>query len=368
MEIPMSRPMITQEDIDEVMSVLKTPFLSMGPKTDRFEKGFAEYIGTKYGVAVNAGTSALHIAIRALDLKPGEEVITTPFSFIASSNCILYEGGKPVFVDIDPKTLNIDPSGISEAITDKTKAILPVHAFGQPCDMKAVMEIAEDHGLKVIEDACESVGAEYLGKKAGTFGLCSTFAFYPNKQMTTGEGGLLLTDDEDVYRLARSLRNQGRSENSQWLEHERLGYNYRMDEMSAALGLSQLRRIDKILAMRQKVAEGYTKLLSAAGGVQTPVIDKRVNKMSWFVYVARVSPGMRNKLMDELAKRGVPSKPYFTTIHLQPFYRKLFGFKEGDFPVCEEASRSCIALPFFSEMSEDEVIYVCEQVKEIMRG
>jgi perosamine synthetase len=364
MEIPMSRPLIEQDDIDEVMSVLKTPFLSMGPKTDAFENKFAEFVGSKYAVALNSGTSALHICMKALGISQGDEVITTPFSFVASANCILYDGGKPVFVDIDPKTRNIDPNRIEEAITPKTKAILPVHVFGQPCDMKPIMEIAEDHGLEVIEDACEAIGAEYKGKKVGTFGLCSTFAFYPNKQMTTGEGGMLLTDDEGVWKLARSLRNQGRSESAQWLEHERLGYNYRMDELSAALGLSQLRKIDRILEMREGVANEYNGVLS--GIAETPYIDTKTTRMSWFVYVAGVSPEKRDSLMEMLMQRGIPSKPYFSPIHLQPFYREKFRFKEGDFPVCEEVGNACIALPFYSNMPKEEIIYVCNQVKEIL--
>jgi perosamine synthetase len=364
MEIPMSRPVISKEDIDEVVSVLKTPFLSMGPKTEAFEKEFAKYVGARYAAAVNSGTSALHICMRILDLKPGDEVITTPFSFVASSNCILYERAKPVFVDINPKTLNIDAEKIEEAITKKTRAILPVHVFGQPCDMDEIMRISADHKLPVIEDACEAIGAEYQKRKVGTFGQCSTFAFYPNKQMTTGEGGMILTDDKGAWKLAQSLRNQGRSERGQWLHHERLGYNYRIDEMSAALGLSQLKRIDELLYMRARVADIYNNLLSGIDGAELPFVDKKTTRMSWFVYVVRVNPKKRDVIMKKLASRGVPSKPYFTPITAQPFYKELFGFRESDFPICEEAGKSCLALPFFGQMTEEQVIYVCKTLKE----
>jgi len=373
MKIPLSCPYIGEEEIKAVTEVLKTPNLSMGPKIDEFEKRFSDYIGTKYAVGVNSGTSGLHILIRALNIKDNDEVITTPFSFVASANCILYERAKPVFVDIDEKTLNINPDLINEAITNKTKAILPVHVFGQPCDMKPIMEIAEDYHLKVIEDACEAIGSEYLGKKAGTFGDAAVFAFYPNKQITTGEGGMMVTNDEKIYKLARSLRNQGRGEDMQWLDHKILGYNYRMNEMSAALGIAQLKKIEKIIKMRDNVAQEYNKRLKDIEGIEIPYIDKKTTKMSWFVYVIHINKKetqeenreLRNRLIHELASKGIQSKPYFTPIHLQPFYREM-GFKEGDFPITEWAGDTGLALPFFTDMEIEQIEYICNTLKNLM--
>jgi len=373
MNIPLSSPYMGEEEIKAVTDVLKTPNLSMGPKIDEFEKKFSDYIGTKYAVGVNSGTSGLHILIRALGIKDNDEVITTPFSFIASSNCMLYERAKPVFVDVDKKTLNIDPCLINEAITKKTKAILPVHAFGQPCDMKPIMEIAEEYNLKVIEDSCEAIGSEYLGKKAGTFGDAAVFAFYPNKQITTGEGGMIVTNDEKIYKLARSLRNQGRSEDIGWLDHKILGYNYRMDEMSAALGIVQLKKIEKIIEMRNNVAQEYNKRLKDVAGVEIPYVDEKTTKMSWFVYVIHINKKktqeenreFRNKLITDLSDRGISSKPYFTPIHLQPFYREM-GFKEGDFPVTEWAGDTGLALPFYTGMKSAEIEYVCNNLKDLI--
>ncbi|CEG12901.1 conserved hypothetical protein [groundwater metagenome] len=373
MNIPLSSPYIGKEEIKAVTDVLKTPNLSMGPKIDEFEKKISEYIGTKYAVGVNSGTSGLHILIRALGIKDNDEVITTPFSFIASSNCMLYERAKPVFVDIDEKTLNIDPGLINEAITKKTKAILLVHAFGQPCDMKQIMEIAEDHNLKVIEDACEAIGSEYLGKKVGTFGDAAVFAFYPNKQITTGEGGMIVSNDEKIYKLARSLRNQGRSENMGWLDHKILGYNYRLDEMSAALGVVQLKKIEKIIEMRNNVAQEYNKRLKDVEGVEIPCVDEKTTKMSWFVYVIHINKKniqrenrkIRDKIVHEITNKGIGSKPYFTPIHLQPFYREM-GFREGDFPITELAGNTGLALPFFTDMKIEQIEYVCDNLKDLM--
>ncbi len=373
MKISLSSPYLDEEEIKAVVDVLKTPYLSMGPKIKEFEKKFAEYIGTKYAVGVSNGTAGLHISIKALNIKEGDEVITTPFSFIASSNCILYERAKPVFVDIDRKTLNINPLLISEAITPKTKAILLVHVFGQPCDMEPIMKIAKEKNLKVIEDACEAIGSEYLGKKVGTFGDLSVFAFYPNKQITTGEGGMILTNEEKFLKLAKSLRNQGRDEDSGWLEHKILGYNYRLDELSAALGIAQLEKIERIIEMRNKVAEEYNKRLKDIEGIEIPYIDTKTTKMSWFVYVIHINrmenqkkdKRLRDKLIIELAKRGIEAKPYFPPIHLQPFYREM-GFKEGDFPVAEWAGDTGLALPFFTNMKIDQIEYVCDNLKALM--
>lgn len=364
--IPLAQPDIGEEEIRFVNEVLRSGWLSMGPKVGEFEEKFAGYIGTKHAIAVNSGTSGLHLCVRSLGIKKDDEVITTPFSFVASSNCILFEGGKPVFVDIDPDTLNIDVQRIEDAITKKTKAILPVHVFGQPCEMDAIMDIAEEHDLAVIEDACEAVGAEYNGRKAGTFGDASVFAFYPNKQMTTGEGGMIVTDDDNIASLCRSMRNQGRSDDEEWLNHVRLGYNYRLDEMSCAVGLVQLDRIDDLLKKRDKVAGEYTKLLSNIDGIMTQYLDSRVY-MSWFVYVVRVGEDIhRNEVMKYLKEHGVSCRPYFTPIHLQPFYREMFGYKEGDFPICEKVCDSTIALPFYGNMDKETIGKVCSTLEDAL--
>lgn len=365
--IPLARPDIGEDEIRLVNEVLRTDWLSMGPKVGEFEKMFADYIGTEHAIAVNSGTSGLHLCMKSIDIKKGDEVITTPFSFVASSNCVIYEGGKPVFVDINPQTLNIDVRKIEKAINKNTRAILPVHVFGQPCEMDAIMEIAEDHDLAVIEDACESVGSEYNGRKAGTFGDASVFAFYPNKQMTTGEGGMIVTDDNEIAKLCRSLRNQGRSESEEWLNHVRLGYNYRLDDISCALGIGQLRRIDELIEKRARVAEEYSKQLEGVEGVTTQYLDPRV-KMSWFVYVIRVGESIdRNKAMEYLKDHGVSCRPYFTPIHLQPFYREMFGLKEGEFPSCEKVCDSTIALPFYGQMTKETIKQVCNTLSDSLK-
>ncbi len=362
--IPLAQPDIGEEEIRLVNEVLRSGWLSMGPKVGEFEEKFANYIGTKHAIAVNSGTSGLHLCMNAIGIKKGDEVITSPFSFIASSNCIMFEGGKPVFVDIDPDTLNIDAERIEAAITKNTKAILPVHVFGQPCEMGAIMDIAEDHNLAVVEDACEAIGAEYNCQKAGTFGDASVFAFYPNKQMTTGEGAIIVTDDDNIAKLCRSLRNQGRSEDEEWLNHVRLGYNYRLDEMSCALGIGQLNRIDELLDKRDKVAEEYTRHLSSVNEITTQYLDPKV-KMSWFVYVVQMDKDMsRNKVMDYLKEHGVSCRPYFTPIHLQPFYREMYGYRKGDFPICEKVCNSTIALPFYGNIDKETIGQVCSVLKD----
>ena len=363
--IPLSSPDIGAREIELVNQVLGTRWLSMGPMVERFEAAVAEYVGARHAVAVSSGTAGLHLAMIAAGLGPGDEVITTPFSFIASANCILYVGARPVFVDIDERTLNIDPDLVEAAITPRTRAILPVHVFGQPCAMDELLRIAEDHDVLLMEDSCEALGAEYRGWKAGTFGSCGVFAFYPNKQMTTGEGGMLVTDDDGWSSLFRSLRNQGRDEASQggraWLNHVRLGYNYRLDELSAALGVAQMERIDELLANRERVAGWYNERLPGIEGVEVPWIAPEVTRMSWFVYVVRLAPELdRDAIMARLARRGIPSRPYFSPLHLQPSYREVLGHRQGDFPVTEGVGRSALALPFSGVMSEGQVERVCE--------
>ncbi|MEW6048869.1 MAG: DegT/DnrJ/EryC1/StrS family aminotransferase [Bacillota bacterium] len=367
MEVPLSRPDISPEDKQAVLSVLETPFLALGPKLQEFERTVAQYVGTRFGVAVNSGTSALHLLVRAFGIGEGDEVITTPFSFIASSNCVLYERARPVFVDVEAETGNINPELIEAAITPRTKAIIPVDAFGQPARLDAIRDIADQHGLVVIEDSCESLGSEYKGRKCGSpaYAHAAAFAFYPNKQITTGEGGMIVTDDPEVARLCRSMRNQGRGDAGVWLSHERLGYNYRMDELSAALGIAQMRRIEEVLAKRERVARMYTERLSRVPGIRVPYVAPEVTRMSWFVYVVRVEEGVeRDAVMQYLLDNGIGCRPYFTPIHLQPFYRELFGYKEGDFPVTEFLGRCSIAIPFHNHLTEDEVEYVAQKLEE----
>jgi perosamine synthetase len=390
LRVPMSSPDLTQADIQAVLEVLQTGRLSIGPRLAAFEEAVAAYAGAAHGIGVNSGTSGLHLCIIAAGVEAGDLVVTTPFSFIASANCILYERAIPVFVDVDPYTGNMDPALVVEAVEALTndqrpttndrwlppairhspfairhlKAILPIHAFGQPADMDPILTVAHQHNLAIIEDACEAVGAEYNGHKAGTLGDAAVFAFYPNKQMTTGEGGVIVTDNEEWADLFRSLRNQGRDVFDAWLNHTRLGYNYRLDEMSAALGLVQIQRIEELLGKREQVARWYNERLADVQFIERPYIAPTTTRMSWFVFVVRIKPPAdRNKVMRWLAEAGIPSRPYFTPIHLQPFYRKLFGYQRGDFPVTEYLGDISLALPFSGVMTEEQVDYVCQHLR-----
>lgn len=348
---------------------MKSDRLSLGSKLKEFEKEFSKLIGSPYAIGVTNGTSGLHLCMKSIDLKPGDEVITSPFSFISSSNCILFCNAKPVFADIDSKTYNIDPEQIAQKITNKTKAILPVHVFGQPCDMKSIMEIAYEHDIPVVEDACESIGAEYDGKKVGTFGLSAVFSFYANKQITTAEGGMIVTKDEKIYKLCKSLSNQGRdNDDLNWLIHNRLGYNYRLDELSCALGLAQLRKLDFILKNREQIAKEYNKHLSKVDGITVPFVDPDA-KHTWFLYVIKLDSSIsRNKTIEYLRSKGIETKAYFfPPIHLQPFYKEMFGFKNGDFPICEEVSNSVLALPFFTGMEKSDIEVVCRTLEEAIK-
>jgi len=389
----MSSPDLTSAEIKAVKHVLETPRLSIGPHLADFEQRFAAYIGSRYAVGVSSGTAGLHLAIIATGISEGDLVITTPFSFIASANCILYEQAIPVFVDIEPDTLNIDPSQVAEAAQDiergapaaerwlppnfrrkdrfngsgRLKAILAVHAFGQPADMDGITSVARRHGLTTIEDACEAIGATYKGRKAGTLGDVAVFAFYPNKQMTTGEGGMIVTNNGEWANLFCSLRNQGRDVFNAWLDHTRLGYNYRLDELSAALGLAQLNRIEELLARRARVARWYNERLETIPGVKIPHIAPTTSHMSWFIYVIRLASEIdRDRVMMMLKERGIPSRPYFSPIHLQTFYRQRFGYRAGDFPITEKIAGSTLALPFFNNMSEDQIDRVCLTLQEVI--
>jgi perosamine synthetase len=347
------------------LEVLSTPYLSQGPKLPEFERAVAGRAGVRHAVAVNSGTSGLHLAVKAAGLEPGDEVITTPFSFVASANCLLYEGAVPRFVDIDPDTYNIDPREIERAITSKTRAILPVHVFGRPCPMYEILDLASRHGLVVIEDACEALGARYHGRAAGSFGQTGVFAFYPNKQVTTGEGGAIATDDAGIASLCRSWRNQGRADNGAWLEHERLGYNYRLSDLNCALGVAQLSRLEDILGRRAAVADRYTEiLLDRVPQVVPPTPAAPNTLISWFVYVVRLrdefSREDRDGVLQNLHSAGIGCRNYFSPIHLQPFYRQKFGFTPGDFPVSERVSDRTIALPFFGELTDRDILTVCD--------
>jgi len=369
--IPLSSPDITNKEVEVISKVLSTPFLSIGPKVKEFEQKIADYIGTKYAVAVNSGTSGLHLCVRSLGIKDGDEVITSPFSFIASANCILFERAKPVFVDIDEDTLCFDANKIEEKITKKTKAILPVHIFGHPCDMDKIIQVAKKNNLAVIEDACEALGSEYKGKKVGSLGNTGVFAFYPNKVITTAEGGAIVTNDEKIAKLCQSMRNQGRDEGDSWLSHTRLGYNYRMSELSAALGVTQMDRINRILEKRQKVADFYNEKLSKIKEIRVPYILPEV-KVSWFVYVIRLdskklSRQDRDEIINQMKQRGIDCRNYFPPIHLEPFYVEMFGYKSGDFPVTERISDLTIALPFYNNLTERQVGYICDSLKEVIQ-
>lgn len=363
-----AKPYIRESDRKAALAVLRTDHLSLGPKYKEFEKRFAKKIGTKYACAVSSGTAGLHLAMIAAGIGPGDEVITTPFSFVASANCILYVGAKPVFVDINPVTYNMEPIEIESRLTNRTKAILVVHIFGQAVDMTPILKIAKKHKLKIIEDACESICAEYKGQRVGTFGESAIFAFYPNKQLVTGEGGMLVTSNKKIYELCASLRNQGRTENMQWLDHQYLGYNYRMDEMSAALGLAQLQNLDFMIKQRQVLAGCYSKHLGPFFKlVEVPVVVKG-NKHTWFVYVVKILNKKidRDRVIEDLQKLGISTKPYLPSIHLFSFYKDKFGFKEGDFPISEAVSRSALALPFYIGLREYDVKYIVAKLIKVL--
>jgi perosamine synthetase len=368
--IPMSSPDITDVEREAVAGVLATPDLSMGPCLEAFERAIAGYVGASHAIGVSSGTAALHLALIAAGVGEGDLVLTTPFSFIATANAILYAGARPVFVDVDRDTGNMDPLLAGYALScaqahhsRRISAILPAHVFGQPADMDAIMDVAHRYGLRVIEDACEALGSEYKGRKAGSLGSdLATFAFYPNKQITTGEGGMIVTGDGKRADLCRSLRNHGRA--GPLARHVRLGYNYRLDEMSAALGLAQMTRIEELLAKRERVAGWYNERLAGLELVQRPVIAPTTTRMSWFVYVVRIlPPAKRSEIMAALAAKGIPSRVYFTPIHLQPFYRQQFDYGRGYCPVAEHLGDVSLGLPFSSVMTEGQVDEVCQALK-----
>jgi perosamine synthetase len=391
MKIPMSSPDLTDAERQAVMAVLNTPNLSMGDQIKKFEQTFCDLTGAKYAIGVNSGTAGLHLCVRAAGIGPGDLVITTPFSFVASTNVLLFENAIPVFVDVDPQTGNINTemaadaakniqnylphimpdSNVSRHLTSNVgrrwtpKAILPVDVFGQPADMDAINAIAREHGLAVIEDSCEALGATYKGRPAGMLGDFGVFAFYPNKQITTGEGGVIVTSDEKAARLMLALRNQGRAPGDTWLSHTYLGYNYRLDEMSAAMGAVQMSRLEELLVKREKVAGWYSERLAEIPGLEIPYIAPETTRTSWFVYVIRTPKGLdRDALAKRLEARGVPVRPYFLPIHLQPYMVERFGYRPGDFPVTEDLGRRGLAVPFSGMMTEAQVEYVCDAIRQ----
>jgi perosamine synthetase len=383
-EIPLSRPDITNADRELVLETLRTPYLSLGPRLKQFEGKFSAYLGVKHAIAVNSGTSALHLCVKALGLQDEDLAITTPFSFVASANCLLFERARPVFVDIDPDTLNVDVEKLEEKVrllrgkgrrkSTALKAILPVHVFGRPCDMTAIMDIAKRYDLRVLEDSCEALGTKLrisrgAWKKAGTFGDCAAFGFYPNKQMTTGEGGIIATNDDAIAANCRSLRNQGRSETATWLQHERLGFNYRLSDINCALGIGQLARLEDMIAKRARVAGWYGERLKGIEDIEVPE-PRDGERISWFVYVVRIgrrfSRADRDRILAGLRAKGIACGNYFTPIHLQPFYRKSYEFRRGDFPVTERTSERTIALPFFNRLGQAQVDRVCDELRRLL--
>jgi perosamine synthetase len=356
---------IGPEECERVLEVLRSGRLSLGPVAAEFERGLAARVGAAHGVAVSSGTTGLHLALRAVGVSDGDEVVTTPFSFVASANVAVYERATPIFADIDPVTLNLDPAAAAAAVTERTTALLPVHVFGYPADMVAF----EALGLPIVEDACEALGAQYAdGGAVGGRGHPAVFAFYANKQLTTGEGGLVTTDDPALKQRLDSERNQGRAPDMDWLDHDRLGFNYRLSDIACALGLAQLERLDEMLAGRGRVAGLYREALAGLEEVTLPCEDRDGARRSWFVYVVQLPRGAdRDDTIRALAKRGVPAKPYFPAIHLMTFYRERFGHREGEFPVCEDVAARSIALPFFPAMTEGQIAQVAGALTAVLR-
>jgi perosamine synthetase len=368
-QIPLARPDIGTGEEQLVLEVLRSGRLSLGPMLERFERDFAAWLGVDDAVAVSSGTAALHLAVRAAGWGRGDEVVTSPLSFISSANCLLYEGVRPLFCEIDPVTLNIDPTAATAACTARTVGLLPVHLFGYPADIPALEQFASASSLGIVEDACEAVGAiDRDGRKVGSRGHGATFAFYANKQLVTGEGGMLVSGDPGALERARSERNQGRGADMEQIAHPRLGFNYRLADVVAAIGVAQLGRADRILAERARVAELYRERLSGVEGLELPCEDRRRERRSWFVYVVQLPKGVdRDALIAELAARGIQAKAYLPCIHLQPFYRERFGFREGDFPLAEMVAARSLALPFFTAISEEQVERVCTALVEALR-
>jgi perosamine synthetase len=360
-EIPLARPVIGPAEEQAVLEVLRSGRLSLGPRLAEFEEAFAARLGVAHASAVSSGTAGLHLALRAVGVDSGDDVVTSPFSFVASANAIVYERALPVFADIDPVTLNLDPNAAAAAVTERTRALLPVHIFGYPADLPAFERL----GLPIVEDACEALGAVHAdGTAVGARGHAAVFAFYANKQMTTGEGGMVTTSDRAVKERLDSERNQGRAPDMGWLDHDRLGFNYRLSDIACALGIAQLERLDELLAGRSRVAGLYREALDGIDGLGLPCPDMGGDRRGWFVFVVQVPRGTdRDATVRALAERGVQSKPYLPAIHLMSYYRERFGHRPGEFPVCEDVAARSLALPFFPQMSEGQVARVAEALR-----
>lgn len=360
-DVPLSSPYVDERDEELVLDVLRSGRLSLGPAIDRFEELFAEKVGAPYAAAVSSGTSGLHLLSVLAGLGEGDEAITSPYSFVASANCFVYEGATPVFADIDERTLNLDPAAVEAAITERTKAIVAVDIFGYPCELDPLRELAGKHGLTLIQDACEALGAEYKGGMVGSHGTDAVFAFYPNKQMTTGEGGMVTTHSEETWRQLVSLRNQGRADGGGWLDHARLGFNYRIDDIRAALGIGQLEKLETILSLRCIAAKRYAELLGEVEGVGLPLADDADHRRSWFVYVVTLDRNIdRERVIAELDREGIATSRYLPSIHLQAYMRERYGFREGLCPVSEELSQRTLALPFFTAIEAGDQERVAE--------
>jgi perosamine synthetase len=368
--IPLARPSIGPREEELTLETLRSGRLALGPQLREFEAALSGRLRGLPSSAVSSGTAGLHLAIRAAGVEAGHEVVTTPFSFVASANCLLYEGARPVFCDIDPRTLNIDPGAAAAAVGGRTTGLLPVHVFGYPADMPALERLAADRGLWIVEDACEALGAVHAdGTPVGARGNLAVFGFYPNKQITTGEGGVVVSPDAATKERIDSERNQGRAPDMGWLDHDRLGFNYRLDELSCALGVAQLERVDELLAGRARVASLYTEAFADIEGVEPPCPDRGGDRRSWFVYVVQLPRGVdRDEVVRSLRARGVDSKPYLPAIHLLSFYRERFAHREGEFPVCEDVARRSLALPFYPELTDGQVERVVEALREVSAG
>jgi len=383
--IPLAKPVLGEAEERAVVEVLRSGQLSLGPRLAEFERLFASRLGAPHACAVSSGTAGLHLALRAVGVGAGDEVITSPFSFVASANAAVYEGARPVFADIDPVTLNLDPDAAAAAVAERTRALLPVHIFGYPADMDSFEALARARGLAIVEDACEALGARHRdGPAVGGRGNPAVFGFYANKQLTTGEGGMVTLADPALKTRIDSERNQGRAPDMGWLDHDRLGFNYRLSDIACALGIAQLGRLAEMLAARARVAGWYREALvelagpssssspgpsiaSEAGRLALPCEDSGGDERGWFVFVVQVPRGIdRDETVRRLAKLGVQSKPYLPAIHLMSFYRERFGHREGEFPVCEDVASRSLALPFFPEMTEGQVARVAEALREAL--
>ena len=366
--VPLSRPYIDDREEGLVLDVLRSGRLSLGPAIDRFEELFAERVGAPFAAAVSSGTAGLHLLCHIAGVGEGDEVITSPISFVATANCFIFEGGRPVFADVDAQTLNLDSAAVEALVTDRTRGIVAVDMFGYPCELDELRAIAERHGLWLVDDSCEALGAEYKGAPIGSHGVSGAFGFYPNKQITTGEGGVATTHSEDEWELLKSLRNQGRSYENRWFHHVRLGFNYRFTDLQAAVGIAQLEKLDEILRLRAEAAARYAELLAGVDGVEPPHPDDEDHRRSWFVYVVKLPHGIdRDSVLESLGFHGIEAAHYVPCVHLQPYMRERYGFGEGLCPVAEDAAARSLALPFFTGIDAGDQERVVEALRDAIR-